>query len=171
MVFIGCDPGKGGAIAWIEANNNSPSVDVVNMPETDSELWSLIEDKFNYHDHAHIFSRAIIERVSAGGVRTGEGKARMGATSAFTFGQQVGRLHMALTAAGIPYDVATPRRWQKELGCMSGGDKHVCKRRAEQLFPSVRVTLRNCDSLLIAEYCRRVFSNNTTPCATRDLTE
>lgn len=161
MIYIGCDPGKGGAIAWIQ-NNCNPSVNVINMPETDADLWHFIETKINCDDHCHIFARAIIERVSAGGVRTGEGKARMGATSAFTFGQQVGRLHMALTAAGIPYDIATPQRWQGALGCLTKGDKHVSKRRAEQLFPGVKVTLKNADALLIAEYCRRVFSTKET---------
>lgn len=157
-VYIGADPGKGGAIAWITDTENSWAPEVANMPETDRELYGLLAD-FCW-DLEACPVRAIIERVSAGGTRTGEGKARMGVTSAFTFGQQVGRLHMAFVAAGIPFDIVSPQRWQKELGCMTKGDKHVSKRRAENLFPGIKVTLRNADSLLIAEYCRRVFSNH-----------
>jgi hypothetical protein len=158
MIYIGADPGKGGAIAWC---GERAIMQVANMPETDSELWRFIRATvlgLYELDMPTPHCRAIIERVSAGGTRTGEGKARMGVTSAFTFGQQVGRLHMAFTAAGIPYDIATPQRWQGALGCLTKGDKHVSKRRAEQLFPSVKVTLKNADALLIAEYCRRVFS-------------
>lgn len=160
-VYIGADPGKGGAIAWLGNGDseNDQIIEVINMPETDRELWQLVYDLDKYATRYKYALHAIIERVSAGGVRTGEGKARMGATSAFTFGQQVGRLHMAFTAAGIPYDIATPQRWQAALGCLTKGDKHVSKRRAEQLFPGVKVTLKNADALLIAEYCRRVFSN------------
>ena len=79
----------------------------------------------------------------------------MGCVSAFTFGRGYGALLMALTAARIPFDVVQPAKWQQGLGCRSGGDKHVTKRRAQQLFPSVTVTHALADALLIAEFCRR----------------
>ncbi len=63
---------------------------------------------------------------------------------------------MALVAAGIAFDEVTPQRWQKMLGCRSKGDKNVTKRRAQDLFPQVRVTHALADALLLAEYCRRV---------------
>jgi hypothetical protein len=39
---------------------------------------------------------------------------------------------------------------------MSKGDKNVTKRRAQQLFPQLKVTHAIADALLIAEYGRRV---------------
>ena len=82
----------------------------------------------------------------------------MGVKSAFTFGQGLGRLEMALTAAGIPFERDRPQAWQKEMKCMSGGDKNITKRRAQELFPSLKITHANADALLIAEYGRRAES-------------
>ena len=78
-----------------------------------------------------------------------------GVASSFKFGQGFGHLEMALTAARIPFTYVTPQKWQKELGCLTGGDKNVSKSRAQQLFPHIKVTHAIADSLLITEYCRR----------------
>jgi len=75
--------------------------------------------------------------------------------SSFKFGQGFGHLEMALTAAKIPFTYVTPQKWQKELGCLTGGDKNVSKSRAQQLFPHIKCTHAISDALLIAEYCRR----------------
>jgi hypothetical protein len=79
----------------------------------------------------------------------------MGVTSAFTFGRGYGSLLMALTAKRVPFDEVPPGTWQKTMGCLSGGDKNVTKRRAQQLFPAVKVTHAVADALLIAEFARR----------------
>jgi hypothetical protein len=62
---------------------------------------------------------------------------------------------MALTAASIPFERVRPQAWQKALACMTKGDKNVSKRRAQELFPSMKITHAIADSLLIAEYNRR----------------
>jgi len=38
---------------------------------------------------------------------------------------------------------------------MTGGDKNVSKRRAQELFPEIKITHAIADALLIAEYARR----------------
>jgi hypothetical protein len=81
---------------------------------------------------------------------------QMGVTSAFTFGKGYGGLLMLLTALDIPFDQITPRKWQTAMGCLSGGDKNVTKRRAQQLFPKLTITHAIADALLLAEFCRRV---------------
>ena len=81
-----------------------------------------------------------------------ENKIRMGSRSAFTFGRGYGNLEMALTAAGIPFARIRPQVWQKELGCLTKGDKNVSKRKAQELFPSMKVTHATADALLIAKY-------------------
>jgi hypothetical protein len=63
-----------------------------------------------------------------------------------------GHLEMALTAAGIPFTRIRPQVWQKELGCLTKGDKNVTKRKAQELFPSLKVTHATADALLIAKY-------------------
>jgi hypothetical protein len=80
---------------------------------------------------------------------------QMGVKSAFTFGNGFGHLEMALTAAGIPFERVRPQVWQKALGCLTKGDKNVSKRRAQELFPQLKVTHATADALLIAEYGRR----------------
>jgi hypothetical protein len=80
---------------------------------------------------------------------------QMGVKSAFTFGNGFGHLEMALTAAGIPFERVRPQVWQKAMGCMTKGDKNVSKRKAQELFPSLKVNHYIADALLIAEYGRR----------------
>ena len=59
---------------------------------------------------------------------------------------------MALTAAGISFERIRPQVWQKSLGCMTGGDKNITKRRAQELFPQLKITHATADALLIAYY-------------------
>ena len=41
------------------------------------------------------------------------------------------------------------------MDCLTGGDKNVTKRKAQSLFPWVKVTHAIADSMLLAEYCRQ----------------
>lgn len=80
---------------------------------------------------------------------------KQGIVSAFTFGRGYGGLRMALVAARIPFVEVVPRKWQGALGCLTKGDKNVSKRKAQELFPNIKVTHTIADALLLAEYCRR----------------
>jgi len=80
---------------------------------------------------------------------------QMGVVSAFTFGRGYGGLRMALTAMCVDYTEVTPQKWQKFMGCRTGGDKNVSKDKAIELFPKVKVTHAIADALLLAEYARR----------------
>ena len=142
MTTIGIDPGKNGGIAWI--TDGKPCVE--KMPETLADLWDLMCDLTNYPRSTIDRSgfKAYIEAVHS--------SPQMGVKSAFTFGNGFGHLEMALTAAGIPFERVSPQKWQKAMGCMTGGDKNVSKRRAQELFPSMKVTHATADALLIAYY-------------------
>lgn len=141
-LHLGIDPGASGGIAFIPDNNPAKAW-AVKMPETLADLWYVLDgvgfDSNDYH--------ACLEKVHS---MPGQGVA-----SSFKFGQGFGHLEMALTAAKIPYTYVTPQKWQKELGCLTGGDKNVSKARAQQLFPHLKITHALADALLIAEYCRR----------------
>jgi Holliday junction resolvasome RuvABC endonuclease subunit len=143
--IIGVDPGKNGAIAWI--TDGKPCVE--KMPETLQDLWDMMQSVAHErgYDSANNCT-AYLEQVHS--------SPQMGVKSAFTFGQGMGHLEMALTAAGIPFVRVTPQRWQKSLGCLTGGDKNITKRRAQELFPSLKITHAVADALLIAEYGRRL---------------
>lgn len=140
MVYIGIDPGLSGGIAIIEHDG---TVNAVKMPATERDILNVLGAGL-----AMVDARAVIERVSSW--------PKMGVVSAFTFGRGYGALLMALTAAEVPFDLVGPRQWQEAMSCLSGGDKNVTKRRAQQVFPSVKVTHAIADALLLAEFCRRV---------------
>jgi Holliday junction resolvasome RuvABC endonuclease subunit len=143
--IIGIDPGKSGGIAWI--SERGPCVE--KMPETLQDLWELVRDisyGFPYGSNNQLI--AYIEQVAS--------SPQQGVKSAFTFGNGFGHLEMALTARSIPFVRVRPQVWQKALGCMSGGDKNKTKARAQELFPSLKITHATADALLIAEYGRRI---------------
>lgn len=135
MTIIGIDPGTNGGIAWI--TDGKPCVE--KMPDTLQDLWELLRDVAS-EGNCH----AYIEQVHS--------SPQMGVKSSFTFGNRFGHLEMALTAAGIPFTRTRPQVWQKELGCLTKGDKNVTKRMAQELFPNIKVTHSTADALLIATY-------------------
>lgn len=142
MIYIGVDPGKSGAIAYVFEERTHLAVGFIKASETERDLsdWLCQRRKWNCW--------AYIERVNA--------MPGQGVSSTFKFGQSYGFLRGLLVAHQIPFEEVTPLKWQRAMGCQSRGDKNVTKARAQQLFPQVKVTHAIADALLIAEYCRRL---------------
>ena len=139
---LGADPGMAGSIAFIPDNNPAKAW-AEKMPETLADLWATLDNiGFDYTD-----IHCCLESVHS--------MPGQGVSSSFKFGRGFGNLEMALTAAKIPFTYVTPQKWQKELGCLTKGDKNISKARAQQLFPHIKCTHNISDGLLIAEYCRR----------------
>lgn len=151
MIYIGIDPGKSGGIAWI--CDEKPCV--MKMPETLADLWEVVEGLAleSMTRAAGPAAIAFIEDVQPGGLHRGK-QGSMGSKSAFTFGRGLGNLEMALTAARIPFHRVRPAAWQKDMRCLTKGDKNVSKARAQELFPQLKITHATADALLIAEYGR-----------------
>ena len=144
MFNIGIDPGASGGIAMIDGDGHVVSCS--SMPATDRDILDLLKSlKVTVGGPV----RAVIELVHS--------MPGQGVSSTMKFGMSVGRLHMALIAAEIPFDQVTPQTWQKALRCQVGKtrDKNITKRRAQALFPHETVTHAVADALLLAEYCRR----------------
>jgi hypothetical protein len=149
MVFIGIDPGVSGGIAALDSDGSV--ISCIKMPETPQDIWIALTEMSKQYE-----GRACIEKVSA--------TPQMGVSSAFAFGRGYGQLLMALAAAAIPFDYVLPSKWQSALGCSTGGgrmgqrvaDKNRTKRRAQELFPQIKMTHALADALLIAEYGRRL---------------
>jgi hypothetical protein len=139
-ITIGIDAGKSGGIAWI--TDGKPCVE--KMPDTLADLWELIVAISLNAETGGLGIHAYLEQVSS--------SPGMGVVSAFTFGNGFGHLEMALTAAGIPFERVRPQVWQKAMGCMTKGDKNVSKRKAQELFPEIKITHATADALLIAKY-------------------
>lgn len=142
MFFIGIDPGVSGGVAVID--EIGLVIYTAPMPSTPRDLIDLLSP---YVDVGHKV-RALVERVSS--------SPQMGVVSAFTFGKGFGRIETALAAVRIPYDEAAPAKWQSAMGCRSGGDKNITKRRAQSLFPATKITHAIADALILAEYARRL---------------
>ena len=138
-LYIGIDPGLSGGVAFIPKSGEPWAH---KMPETDRDLIDLLRDSTRDME-----ARAMLELVHS--------SPQMGVKSAFTFGEGFGRLQMALTALGVPYERVRPAVWQKAMGCLTKGDKNVSKRRAQELFPTLKVTHAIADALLIGEFARR----------------
>jgi hypothetical protein len=146
-LHIGLDPGQSGGIAIIPDNNPAKAW-AIKMPETLADLW----DELSKHEPRWTGVEGFVVHACLERVHSMPGQ---GVSSSFKFGQGFGHLEMALTAARIPFTYVTPQKWQKELQCLTKGNKNVSKARAQQLFPHIKVTHALADSLLIAEYCRR----------------
>lgn len=135
---LGIDPGASGGLALL----GDGQARAFKLPETERDTVDLLRSLIVPGLHAYI------ERVSS--------SPQMGVRSAFTFGHGVGGLRMALIALGIPFESVTPQKWQKAMGCLTGGDKNVSKRRAQELYPALRITHATADALLIATYGLRL---------------
>jgi crossover junction endodeoxyribonuclease RuvC len=129
---VGIDPGKSGAIAYVigRAAFAWKLRDLTDRDIYDRLVWL-----------SGFAERAVIERVAA--------RPKQGVSSVFTFGENYGALQMALVAAGLPFERVTPGKWQGDLGCRTKGDKNITKRKAQELFPEVKIIHANADSILI----------------------
>ena len=135
MKSLGIDPGQSGGIAIIEDGRGAAAY---KMPETERDIADLI------WRHASTVDIAVIERVHS--------MPGQGVSSTFKFGMNYGLLRGLLIAYRIPFTEVTPQKWMKAMQCQTHGDKNVSKARAQQLFPSLKITHATADALLIAAY-------------------
>lgn len=83
---------------------------------------------------------------------------KMGIQTVFVFGQGFGFLRGLLTANEIPFELVAPHKWQKDMGCLTKGDKKISRAAAQRLYPAVKITHAIADALLISEHCRRTWN-------------
>lgn len=143
---IGIDPGVSGGVAILRgADVETHSLKSL----TEQDFWRLLAE----HEPATVY----LEEVSS--------TPQMGVKSAFTFGAAYGMARMAAIAAGLRLVTVRPNAWQTalklpkvggEIGKNGTAKKNRNKARAQELFPTLRVTHLNADALLIAEYGRRL---------------
>lgn len=155
MIAVGVDPGVSGGLSFLYPDGK---IQAYKMPETERDLYDLL-DRFRDMPRRDLF--ALIEKVHS--------SPQMGVKSAFTFGQNYGTLRGMLIACRIPFEEVRPIQWQRIFSLVFRGrkmgdrEKKLANRaKAQQLFPEIRVTHAIADSLLIAEYCRRVHSDFAT---------
>jgi crossover junction endodeoxyribonuclease RuvC len=149
MIYIGIDPGKSGALAYIMGDGT------VNVFPFDEGLY-----KFALQGIARAAEKTgekalcCLEHV---GAMPGQG-----VTSMFSFGQNFGFIQGLLQAYGIPFELARPQKWKKEFSIT--GDKNTSLAVCKRLFPDVSLLPSDrcrkesdgmAEALLMAEYARR----------------
>jgi len=154
-IFIGIDPGQTGAMAMIAPKG----IKVWDYDDGEGISWLKelsVQIKNSLLTRDPIYSHAVLEKVHS--------MPKQGVSSSFKFGDNFGQWKGRLDALGIPYDLVTPQKWQKEIfDSMTKTDrKTMSLDRARRLFPEMSDMLKRkkdhnrAEALLIAEYCRRM---------------
>ena len=144
MIVIGIDPGQSGGIAFI-----GKEITAHKMPETERDIYDLLE---GCGERERFGAVVFLEKVHS---MPGQGVA-----SSFKFGRGYGYLRGIVTALKYPLHDVTPQKWQKTLGCLTGGNKNISKQKAQQLFPHIKIIHATADCLLIAYYGKLFMEGN-----------
>lgn len=152
-MIIGIDPGANGAICALYGLGN---VYNTKMPDTPKDI--LLTLKY-LKDEAIKANESIVCYLED----VGHGMPGQSSSATAKFARHNGHVEMALIAEEIKTIKVTPQKWQRSysntLGKSSGVEKNVWKNKlkalAQDLFPSIKITLWNADALLISEYGKR----------------
>jgi Holliday junction resolvasome RuvABC endonuclease subunit len=142
-VWLGADPGLLGAIAvvdWPRLARTFP----LRLYSYDG-LFKLICDLRTQYDIVFAF----VEKVRPMPFHM------RGPIAAVKLSQSYGAIKMALEGNGIRVDEYEPQRWQRLMGCLTGGDKRITLERARKLFPKHPITHQTADALLLAYLCQQ----------------
>ena len=149
-LYVGIDPGAKGGIVGVNALGQISYMIPMPAIEKLPELLGSIKIKTVCIERSQVYPH--------------DGKA-----SAFTNGQNLGRLEGVMIAMGISFDLIKPKMWQKHMICSP--KYHDTKRRAlvsaNKVFkktksfwlPTKRHTVPHdgiIDAALLAEFCRRL---------------
>jgi hypothetical protein len=147
--YLGIDPGIGGGCAVVASDGPQ-------QPRPEAQPWTTEGDARDalaglLESGNRVL--AVLEEVHS--------FPKEGIRSTFTFGTNYGFWRGLLSGLRIPYTLARPRDWQKALGLLTTKAedrkhrKNRLKEAAQRLFPTIYVTLKTADALLLAELCRR----------------
>lgn len=119
-LILGVDPGRTGALAWVDVDG--ALVDVVDMPDlTGSALGACLADLILENRP----TVAVVEKVGA--------MPRQGLSSTWRFAEGYGVHLGALGALGVPVVHVTPAQWKRAARLSS--DKTASRQRAIELWP------------------------------------
>lgn len=164
VIILGIDPGMSGGLAQLKQDCGHWYPSAQPMPSSERAiadyLWSVYGESQKEQVNIvcfleHIQPMPIIKRSKG---PTGETREEVnpGLNQIGNFMKHYGFLRGCLISIGIPVEDIRPQAWQKLLGCMTRGNKNVSKSKAQQLFPTIQVTHKIADALLIAEAGRKI---------------
>ncbi|MEI8375279.1 MAG: hypothetical protein WCJ35_20855 [Planctomycetota bacterium] len=144
--LIAIDPGKSGGIAWTmqdSLTNGCP------MPETEGDVLDRLRELAIDHHTAYV------EEV---GGYCGAGQP---GSAMFTFGRGFGFILGCLMSMGVSVVLVKPQKWQKHFSLGTAREagsktdwKNKLKAEAQRRYPTLDVTLKTADALLILDYAR-----------------
>ncbi len=139
-MILGIDPGGSGALAYINLKGDwQQTYPLKNL--TDKDLFDLINEE------SEKVEKAFLEKVNCTPIQ--------GVKAVWSFSGSYHGLKMALIASEVSFEEVSPFVWQSKMKCLTKGDKNITKKKAQELFPRIKITHANADALLIAEYGRR----------------
>lgn len=145
MIVFGIDPGKNGAVAWI--NTEYHTSNAIKMPDDELEISSFIHEQAQ-----NTTSLCYIEKAQS--------MPKQGIVSVFNYGKHYGKLIAILRLIGIPFYEVASQTWKKNMGLTH--EKSLSIIRARQLFPHLSDLLKTkssdgiAEALLLAEYGRKM---------------
>lgn len=150
-LVVGIDPGKRGAIAFI------------NHEILEAEVYSISD--FNFFV---MLLKSKLDEILIAGIEKQHSFPGQGVKSMFNLGFQYGMLIATLKILQIPFEEIPSQRWQKEmLGAGRKKKKEIKElslQKAKNLFPKLALKIAKnhnfSDALLIAEYMRRNFKRS-----------
>jgi len=156
--FLGADPGEKGAVAVI--NSLGRPVFVQKMPANAYKLLEMLRS-IKVKPTMSAIERIDPRPTGYMDKKSGKWVSSILRSTCIIYGDFL-QLHMAMIACDMDPLVIGPKDWQSSLEITkkakweSNPDfKRRLKTEAEGIFPGTKVTLINCDALLLAEYCRR----------------
>jgi hypothetical protein len=164
MIILGIDPGQSGGIAKLKQDGAHWYPSAIPMPSTEDGiadyLWTMQEEAQKEKIEIICFLEQVQVMPAIRRVKGPNGEKReevnAGIVSTAKFMQGYGFLRGCLITIGMTVEDIRPQAWQKLLGCMTRGNKNVSKAKAQQLFPTLQITHKIADALLIAEAGRKI---------------
>jgi hypothetical protein len=158
VIYVGIDPGLGGALAVIDGHAvklyDTPTAFIGTKGKRDY-LIANMADILMRHGKDETESFAVVESVHS--------MPAQGVASSFSFGRGLGIWEGVLSALQIPYAKVAPQTWKKALLFdMPRDNKDSSRIAATRLFPNAADMLARkkddgrAEALLMAEYGRRL---------------
>jgi len=168
MIFIGIDPGLGGAVGVIDDTAEFPENNREQVFDTPTVIVEGEKSKHKYLVPAMVrillpYAKrtdvlAVLEHVHS--------MPKQGIASSFCFGEGKGMWEGILASLEISMELVSPQRWKKAIMADQGKEKSAARFKAMQLFPSMAEQLKlvkhdgRAEALLMAEYGRRLRKEN-----------
>ena len=168
MIFIGIDPGLGGAVAVIheytkEHPHNGSDIYYEDIKVFDTPVAMIDTKRKHLASAMALLLKPFADRNDVIAVlEHTHSMPKQGVASSFSFGEGKGLWEGILAAYNIPTELVSPQRWKKEMMADQGRDKDAARLKAMAIYPQMTEQLKRkkddgrAESLLMAAYAQRL---------------